>query len=56
MRRDKNTETSCNPATVRLQCLQLAVQSSPGNFDEAMNRAEKFVQFVYSADKEKSPA
>lgn len=36
----------CVNTEIRLECLKLAVQSSPSNLDEAMGRAKQFVDFV----------
>jgi hypothetical protein len=43
---DTSKTTDQDTATMRLECLRLAVQSSPMNIPEAIARAKQFVSFV----------
>jgi hypothetical protein len=43
---------SCVDTQIRLECLKLAIGNSPSNLDEAMTRAQKFVDFVGQSSNE----
>jgi hypothetical protein len=50
------TEDKTAPLTaegIRLECLKVAVRSSPSNLQEALSRAGQFVEFVNQRSEEK---